>query len=149
MGLIMLEEEQPFLQITADDIAEANQLSLACPYCGSPVEREPVSADFEPVVCEGCSTLYHHACWQSISKCAILGCGSTKAHPHGQRPENITIISLGEIPTESQVRQRNKELKQRERELARRASPPSTPVAPPAPLPTFWQRLWRFLVGGA
>ena len=37
-----VQEGQP-LRITMDDITEANQLSLGCPICASPVERCPMS----------------------------------------------------------------------------------------------------------
>lgn len=111
-----METEGDFIRITIDDVQEANQLSLACPICVSPVENRADRPELTPVVCADCGTLYHRTCWQqSGGKCAILGCTSTKIKPYGTQEEVVTI-SITEVPTDAQVQQRNKHLKRIERE---------------------------------
>ncbi len=81
----MDEQQNPFIRITDNDIAEANQLSLHCPICASAVEKNLDGDELRPVVCASCGTLYHKACWeQSGGKCAILGCGHDKYRVYGR-----------------------------------------------------------------
>ena len=56
--------ENPPIAITLDDIAAANQLSLACPICAGPVEAYANQRALAPIVCNACGTLYHLACWE-------------------------------------------------------------------------------------
>lgn len=126
----MEEREYPLIQITNEDITEANQLSLACPICGSGVENNPESAAFTPVVCEKCGTLYHRACWeQSGGKCAVLGCGHEKYHVYGRELGPILRVKYTDLPTPSAVNgrdpgRRTRELKERQkREVERYRRP--------------------------
>jgi hypothetical protein len=81
----MDEQQNPLMRITADDIAEANQLSLHCPICASAVEKNVDGDELRPVVCASCGTLYHKACWErSGGKCAVLGCGHDKYRLYGR-----------------------------------------------------------------
>lgn len=85
----MNEQELPPIHISDDDIREANQLSLHCPICAGPVEKNVLDAALAPVICTQCGTLYHRACWQQNGgKCAILGCGNEKyrVYGHDQTP---------------------------------------------------------------
>lgn len=95
----MTEQENPLIQITDDDIREANQLSLHCPICAGAVEDNPVEPELIPVVCAECGTLYHKACWeQSKGKCAILGCDHDKYYVYGRRVAPVLTISQSDIP---------------------------------------------------
>jgi hypothetical protein len=81
----MDEQQNAFIRITDNDIAEANQLSLHCPICASAVEKNLAGEELRPVVCAACGTLYHKACWeQSGGKCAVLGCGHDKYRVYGR-----------------------------------------------------------------
>lgn len=70
-----MNENEEFIRITPEDIAEANQLSLNCPICAGAVEKHTGRAEAAPVFCVECETLYHYACWeQNGGVCAVLGC---------------------------------------------------------------------------
>lgn len=138
----MTEQENPFIQITVDDISEANRLSLHCPICGSPVENHAAEPALTPVVCGSCKTFYHQACWeQSGGKCAILGCDHEKYLVYGRSSKPALTISYSDLPTmptpngrRGQTR-RTKDLKreqQRQIEQLRR--------------PGLLQRLWQWLL---
>ena len=89
----MNEQEEPLIQITPDDISQANQLSLNCPICAGPVENHVESAPLTPIVCAHCGTLYHQACWeQNGGRCAILGCNSVAYKRYG-------VLDLGPVLT--------------------------------------------------
>jgi hypothetical protein len=131
----MDEREYPLIQITNDDIVEANRLSLSCPICGSGVENNPESAALTPVVCDKCSTLYHRACWeQSGGKCAVLGCGHNQYHVFGHQLGPLLRVKYTDLPTPSSVSsangrdpgRRTRELKERQKrevERYRRSGP--------------------------
>lgn len=126
----MEEREYPLIQITSDDIAEANRLSLSCPICGSGVENNPETTALVPVVCEKCGTLYHRACWeQSGGKCAVLGCGHEKFHVYGRELGPVLRVKYTDLPTPSAVNgrdpgRRTRELKERQkREVERYRRP--------------------------
>jgi hypothetical protein len=116
-------DEQPPIRITADDIAEANQLSLHCPICASGVENNPTDGALAPVVCAKCQTLYHAACWgQNGSKCAILGCGHDRSYPYGNDVKPLLKIEHRDLPRDVPrppitPNGRNKQLKEQERRL--------------------------------
>ncbi len=94
----MTEQENPLIQITEDDIKEANQLSLHCPICAGAVEDNPAEPALIPVVCAECGTLYHKACWESSNgKCAILGCDHNKYYLHGRRAAPSLTLSHSDI----------------------------------------------------
>lgn len=94
----MDEQELPPIQITSEDISEANQLSLHCPICAGPVERNLEDAALTPIVCAECGTLYHRACWeQNGGKCAILGCGTSKYIVYGQDTRPALRISYDDL----------------------------------------------------
>lgn len=135
----MSEQENPMIQITVDDIKEANQLSLHCPICANPVEANPTERALVPVVCAKCGTLYHKVCWeQAGGKCATLGCGHNKYYVHGRsaapslRVDKGDVIKVGDGRV---VTARNKQLKSeqaRQVEALRR--------------PSLLQRLWQWLL---
>lgn len=96
--VLMEEQELPPIQITDDDIREANQLSLHCPICAGPVEKFVNEADLRPVVCDKCGTLYHQACWQQNGgKCAILGCDSQSYQVFGQEAPPQLVINYQDV----------------------------------------------------
>lgn len=135
----MDEQEYPLIQITDDDIRQANQLSLHCPICASAVEKNLDEPALTPVVCAQCKTLYHRACWeQSGGKCAILGCGHKEYYVHGADVRPMLTIKYTDLPQPSlngHGTRRNKQLKaeqKRQIEQLRR--------------PGFWQRLWQWLL---
>lgn len=135
------EQEMPFIQITTDDITEANQLSLHCPICASAVENYVETNALRPVFCGNCKTLYHRACWeQSGGKCAILGCDHTEYIQYGQDSSPALKISYTDLPlsssnggksTSKQTR-RLKEQQRRQVEQLRR--------------PSLLQRLWQWIL---
>ncbi len=134
----MDEEELPPIEITFDDIEEANQLSQHCPICAGPVlryEREPA---LQPVLCGECGTLYHRACWQQGGgKCAVLGCDHTEYVVYGQEQGEILQIKytdLSQRPSSKTASSRTKELKHEQR---RRVQQMETPG--------FWQKVWAWL----
>lgn len=92
------EQELPPISITEEDIREANQLSLHCPICANPVEKFTDDPDLQPVVCDGCGTLYHKACReQSGGQCAVLGCDSESFHVYGMQTDPIITIRRTDI----------------------------------------------------
>ncbi|MGB1251953.1 MAG: hypothetical protein ACPG8W_15145 [Candidatus Promineifilaceae bacterium] len=137
-------EENEFLRITDEDIAEANQLSLACPICAGPVENGTTVRELSPVTCVECNTLYHQHCWgNNGGKCAILGCNCTTCQPYGVR-ESVLTIDLNEVPTDAQISKRNKRLKRIERE--RNVRQPAGQADPPRSL---IGRFFAFLFGSS
>jgi hypothetical protein len=93
-----MHEDNP-IQISADDIAEANRLSLNCPICAGAVENNLDQDGLAPVVCAQCQTLYHQACWQQNGgKCAILGCGHNSCYPFGTDRGPLLKISYSDLP---------------------------------------------------
>ena len=135
----MDEQEYPLIQITDEDIQQANQLSLHCPICAGAVEKNLSEAALTPVVCAKCKTLYHRACWeQSGGKCAVLGCSHTAYYVHGTDVRPTLTIKYTDLPQPSlngHSARRNKQLKaeqKRQVEQLRR--------------PGFWQRLWQWLL---
>lgn len=135
-----MDEESELLRITEEDVVEANQLSLACPICASPVENGVTVRELAPVVCVDCNTLYHHTCWgNNGGKCAILGCNCVQYQPYGVQ-ETMLTINLDEVPSEAEVSKRNKRLKRIEKNR-QRAEPQ------PPPQPSFWRRILNILFG--
>jgi hypothetical protein len=136
----MNEREYPLIQITNDDIAEANRLSLSCPICGSGVENNAESAALTPVVCEKCGTLYHRACWeQSGGKCAVLGCGHDKYHVYGRELGPILRVKYTDLPTASAVNGRDPG--RRTRELKAQQKRQVEQMRRPGLLARLWQWL--------
>lgn len=87
----MNQRDEPPITITQDDISEANRLSLHCPICAGAVEQYVDGDAVIPILCTGCGTLYHKACWdQNGGKCAILGCESRAFRRHG-------VLDLGPV----------------------------------------------------
>jgi hypothetical protein len=141
---VMDEREYPLIQITSDDIAEANRLSLACPICGSGVENNAGNGALTPIVCEKCGTLYHRACWeQGGGKCAVLGCGHEKYYVYGRQLGPILRVKYTDLPAPSAVPgangrdpgRRNRELKERQKREVERYRRPS-----------LWSRFMRWLL---
>jgi hypothetical protein len=136
----MEEQELPPIRISADDISEANRLSLHCPICAGAVENNMGEAAMRPVVCSKCGTLYHRACWeQSGGKCAILGCECTEYYVYGRNRDPALTISYSDLPSPSRNGRgptaKTKRLKaQQAREVERLRRP------------GFWQRLWQWLL---
>jgi hypothetical protein len=136
----MEEQELPPIQITDDDINEANRLSLHCPICASAVENNIGDLSVRPVVCTKCGTLYHQVCWeQSGGKCAILGCECTEYYVYGRNRDPALTITYSDLPAPSAngrgpstQTKRLKAQQAREVERLRR--------------PGFWQRLWQWLL---
>ena len=94
----MDEQELPFIQITDTDIDEVNRLSLHCPICANPVEKYVHEPELTPVVCAGCDTLYHQACWEQIGgKCAVLGCGHEKYLRYGEELTPLLTIKYTDL----------------------------------------------------
>lgn len=94
----MSESEQP-IKITADDIAEANRLSLSCPICAGAVEKNTGSAALVPVVCSNCHTLYHRTCWdQNGGQCATLGCEHKECYTYGTEIGPLLKIGYADLP---------------------------------------------------
>lgn len=126
--IAMDEQELPPIQITSDDIRKANQLSLHCPICAGPVEKNVKEAELTPVLCTKCGTLYHRACWeQNGNKCAILGCGSTAYRVHGQQVKPEIKVGYDDIRRVAAngrytTPQQNKALKREQQRQVRRIS---------------------------
>ncbi|MCL4869237.1 MAG: hypothetical protein KJ063_09720 [Anaerolineae bacterium] len=96
------EIEAPFIQISLDDIAEANMLSLHCPICAGPVEDHVTEAALQPVLCAKCGTLYHKICWeQKGGKCAILGCEHTQYRLYGTPRDPVLVIQPRDLPRDT------------------------------------------------
>ena len=93
-----MSESDP-IQITDQDIAEANKLSHSCPICASAVENNVNTEAVSPVICARCQTLYHKACWeQNGDKCAVLGCGHDECYPYGTELGPRLVIRYSDIP---------------------------------------------------
>ncbi len=135
----MDEEELPLIEITFDDIEEANQLSQHCPICAGPVlryEREPA---LQPVLCGECGTLYHRACWQQGGgKCAVLGCDHTEHVVYGQEQGEILQIKYTDLSQRSSSKTASSRTKELKHEQRRRVQQMETPG--------FWQKVWAWLV---
>jgi hypothetical protein len=94
----MSESEQP-IKISAEDIAEANRLSLSCPICASAVERNVGDPALAPVVCSNCHTLYHRTCWQQNGgQCATLGCEHKECYTYGTEIGPLLKIGYSDLP---------------------------------------------------
>jgi len=138
----MQEQELPPIEITDDDISEANRLSLHCPICAGAVEKNVRERSLAPVVCAKCGTLYHRVCWeQSGGKCAILGCECTEHYVYGRNRDPALTITYSDLPAPSAngrgpvVSPQTKRLKaEQAREVERMRQP------------GFWQRLWKWLL---
>jgi hypothetical protein len=137
----MEEKELPPIHITADDVSEANRLSLHCPICAGAVENNVREGALLPVVCTKCGTLYHRACWeQSGGKCAILGCDCTEYYVYGRNRDPALVITYADLPKASPngaspISQQTKRLKaEQAREVERMRQP------------GFWQRFWQWLL---
>lgn len=132
----MEEQELPPIRITDNDIAEANQLSLSCPICGNAVENHTEAAALIPVVCDGCGTLYHKACWEgSGGKCAVLGCGSSKFHIYGKSTKPVLKVKYTDLPSPSvngRPSSQTRRLKEEQRRQVQQM--------------TLFQRFWRWLL---
>ncbi|MBP7999944.1 MAG: hypothetical protein KA314_03675 [Chloroflexi bacterium] len=115
------EIEAPAINITLDDITEANMLSLHCPICAGPVENYVTEPALQPVVCGQCGTLYHKICWeQKGGKCAVLGCEHTQYRPFGTPPDPVLVIRDRDLPrdvrpTSNGVSPATKQLKDEQR----------------------------------
>ena len=109
--------ENPPISITLDDISEANQLSLACPICASPVEAYSTQRALAPVVCTDCGTLYHLTCWeQNGGKCAVIGCESKTYTPYGSEVgATLTITTQDIMRTPQRYRDNTAKYKQNQR----------------------------------
>lgn len=79
-----MDENEEVLRITAEDVEEANRLSLNCPICAGPVEKHAERPAMAAVYCTACRTLYHHVCWeQNGGSCAVLGCENDSYKRYG------------------------------------------------------------------
>ena len=136
----MEEEELPPIEITVDDIEEANQLSQHCPICAGPVLRHVDEPALNPVLCGGCGTLYHQACWeQSGAKCAVLGCDHAEYVVYGQETGDVLQIKYTDLSQRPSANNKTpsvhtKDLKHEQR---RRVEQMETPG--------FWQKFWAWL----
>jgi len=91
--------ENDFIRITIDDVAEANRLSLSCPICSSAVEQNVDNDALAPVICANCQTLYHRTCWeQNGGTCATLGCEHTECYPFGTELGPRLTITYADLP---------------------------------------------------
>jgi hypothetical protein len=121
-----MSENEP-IEITDEDIAEANRLSLSCPICASAVEKNISNDSLKPVICANCQTLYHRTCWeQNGGKCATLGCGHEESYPYGTELGPRLTISYSDLPKHVpkptvSPNGRSKELKAREKRLQKEA----------------------------
>jgi hypothetical protein len=132
-----MSDPESVLRITDNDIHEANQLSLNCPICASPVEKNTTQPELQPVVCAACGTLYHRACWEgNRGHCAILGCSHDRYRVYGSHQPVITITAQ-ELPTDAEVRRRSEQVKRLKRQEQQRV-PPARP-----PSQGFWARLFE------
>jgi hypothetical protein len=131
-----VEESRP-LRITMDDVTEANQLSLGCPICASPVERNAQADGQAPVICTECGTLYHRACWEANGGvCAVLGCSCNSYRPYGEAMGPVLTIrrsDLDRVPPGY----RNQQLKRAEKRGTRPRQPQK---------PSFWRTLFRRII---
>lgn len=136
-----MSEPERVLRITDNDIHEANQLSLNCPICAGPVEKNMGQAELAPVVCAACGTLYHRACWEgNRGHCAILGCSHDKYRIYGSTTPVITITTR-DLPSDAEVARRTEQVKQLKRqEQQRQAQQPQRPRQQPTR--GFWATLF-------
>lgn len=135
----MDEQENPLIQITTEDITEANRLSLHCPICASAVEKNVANAALTPVFCAECNTLYHKTCWeQSGGTCAVLGCDHDKYIVYGTNVTPTLTIKYTDLPAPSangRVGRRTKQLKAEQKQQIERLRRPG-----------LWRRLWQWLL---
>jgi hypothetical protein len=137
-----MSENEQFIRITEDDIAEANQLSLHCPICAGAVERHAVDGAMAPIYCSDCETLYHLACWeQNGGKCAVLGCSGEAYGRVGELDLGpVLTIKQSDIPRHAPQPRvtpngRTKRLKESERRMQREMKRRS-----------LWRNLWDSLL---
>jgi hypothetical protein len=136
----MEEQEMPLIQISVDDIRDANQLSLHCPICSNAVENN-LNGDLTPIVCLQCGTLYHKTCWdQGGGKCAVLGCGHDKYRVFGRAIGPALKVKYSDIPAGpgrngSGPSRRTKRLKDQQRRQVEQLRRPS-----------LLQRLWQWIL---
>jgi hypothetical protein len=121
-----MSESQHPIKISAEDITEANRLSLSCPICASAVEKNVASADLVPVVCSNCHTLYHRTCWQQNGgQCATLGCQHKECYTYGTELGPLLKIGYSDLPRHVPRRPspngRSKQLKAEEKRRQREA----------------------------
>jgi hypothetical protein len=121
-----MDENEELIVITAQDVVEANQLSLHCPICAGAVEQNAAQAEMTAVYCTACETLYHKACWdRNGSKCAVLGCSGTSYRPFGTVDLGpVLTVGRADIPRDMPTRRvapngRTRRLKEDERRLQR------------------------------
>jgi hypothetical protein len=138
----MSEQENPPIQITAADIREANQLSLHCPICASPVEKHPEDAALVAVICGNCKTLYHKACWeQGGGSCAVLGCDHEEYILFGRDMRPAFTLTHADLPEPGAngrrpgVSRQTKELKRDQQRQVEELRHPS-----------LLRRLWQWLL---
>lgn len=137
-----MDENEEVLRITANDIEEANRLSLNCPICAGPVEKHADRPQMAAVYCTACQTLYHEICWeQNGGTCAVLGCENDTYKRHGVFDLGPALtIDRRDIAREAastpgfpngQTRRLKRQEKQRREAGAGRS---------------FWRDLWRNLL---
>lgn len=121
-----MSENGEFISISAQDIAEANQLSLHCPICAGAVEKNAPRQELVAVYCTSCETLYHRACWeQNGGSCAVLGCSGDSYRVFGAVDLGPVLkVRRADIPhsiptTKTPQNGRNRRLKENERRLQR------------------------------
>jgi hypothetical protein len=131
-----MSENEP-IQITEEDIREANRLSNSCPICAGAVEDNIDNDALRPVVCNNCQTLYHRTCWeQNGGKCATLGCGHDEYYPYGTELGPRLTIGYDDLPKHApkpslSPNGRSKKLKAQEKRLQKEAQRQE-----------FWQNLF-------
>ena len=137
----MSENQEP-IRITAEDVVEANRLSLHCPICADAVEEHVDEERMAPVYCSACETLYHRACWeQNGGTCAVLGCDNTSYKRYGAVDLGPTLkIEPKDIPKVvprpvTSPNGRTKRLKDAERRMQREVRRRH-----------FWRDLWQSLL---
>jgi len=139
IGAVDMEERLPLIRITEDDIAEANRLSLHCPICAGAVENHVDEEALRPVICAGCRTLYHKACWErSGGKCAILGCDHDRYILYGTQRKPVLVIRPADLPQPSangRKRTRTQQMKAEQRRQVEQLRRPS-----------LLRRLWQWLL---
>ncbi len=64
----LFRESRPLLPLSPLECKLAAE-DAHCPVCG-----DGFSGEYH--ACSGCSTLYHHDCWEYMGKCSIYGCGT-------------------------------------------------------------------------
>lgn len=121
-----MSENDGLIKITAQDVSEANQLSLHCPICAGAVEQHAPRQELVAVYCTDCETLYHKACWeQNGASCAVLGCAGSSFRIYGAMELGpVLTVRRADIPHASPAPQakqngRTRRLKEDERRLQR------------------------------